>query len=244
MIDPEQFDEATIVLLWEEATGAVFAGDYVDWALAQLEAGKQSRRLLVLAGMGTDSMEEIRKEFRKTLQEMSLLPDASLDVYFLYARYMARQMLEGKVTYVVACRDLAKICAQSGYRKEFSIFSQLEDLIDDYSHDPVFIARLLRNKDCTQLEDLVRDECFLFLELHDAILPRDIYAQVYCTKCGNRSLPVKKRRLFRSGTVWDCSICGRRELVPCNTVEGRKLIVRELRQLGVRTLPERGTLPK
>lgn len=79
------------------------------------------------------------------------------------------------------------------------------------------------------------DESFeLFLEIHKADLPEDIYNSYYCKSCLKRIQPVKKQRLslFPQKRYMQllCPLCGSKKLASFHTNEGKEIYLEQLKK--------------
>lgn len=244
MLDCGYVDSETIKLLGQQASGVVFSGDYVDWALAKLMAGETSRHLCILAGMEHEPLDDVRVEFKRALKELQISVDESFDVYSSYARIVAQETVAGVRSPCESLHAFCEIYYSSGYRDEYVKFIDIEEGVNAWDANDGVYDSLCPELRSRSVDEVIRDECDLFLALFDAILPSDIYSQAYCKKCGLRAPLVLKRKLFSKKQVWRCCACGGIDYISCASMSGRKLIVSELRALGVKTLPERGMMPR
>lgn len=85
----------TRCLLVRRFLGIARTGEYIDWALSELEAGVDTRNLRILAGLsGLDSSFEVEFYFQRALDDLGLkLPDEAA-----YLEQYVREVLRGVVS--------------------------------------------------------------------------------------------------------------------------------------------------
>ena len=85
-------------LVVHRAEGLATGDEYVDWALAALEAGQDSEHLRMLAGLGAyPHWQDVRDYFGRALEELGLELPPAAQVIPEYIRDVARGILSGAV---------------------------------------------------------------------------------------------------------------------------------------------------
>ena len=104
--------------------------DAQDWAIRELEAGRDSRHLRQLAGSTeTDSVEDL---FDRTLRELGIgaLPDRE-SALVLYAQELAAEYLAGRLSRESLLQELCRLCVATDYSRQLYPFYLLLWTLDD-----------------------------------------------------------------------------------------------------------------
>ena len=128
-------NDSLIAVLARRALGERQSQEIVDWAVAELVAGRDMPELCVLAGMSEPLyVSEVDAQFYKTLDEMGVTPPDEDTCLRLYARQIAQALLDDAVPIPIACPALYRIYCHS-YDSEYFIWEQLDaarrDIIAD-----------------------------------------------------------------------------------------------------------------
>ena len=109
----------------EEISGS----DFVDWAIACLEDGFDSKSLRLLAGM--DKTHSIRADFeelfRRSLQELDLKYLDKKEFLLNYAKEVARQIISNEIESVEAVEKIYKVYVRLNYLVELEMWGLLYD---------------------------------------------------------------------------------------------------------------------
>ena len=128
----QQMSHSTKALFGKRALQQLSAGDYVEWAGEMLVQGFDSYHLRILAGLGNSTdLSEAEDRFLRCLKELALrVPDAETAVR-AYASEITEQIVEGTLTGQQGVRALYKICLATEYDRDFLIWLELDDALDN-----------------------------------------------------------------------------------------------------------------
>ncbi|HEX7295386.1 MAG TPA: hypothetical protein VF251_06510 [Pyrinomonadaceae bacterium] len=116
----------------KRALDQLSSDDYRKWAGEMLVQGYDSRSLRILAGLDRFvSTFEAEDYFRRSIQELDLnLPDRDTAIR-AYGCEIAQQMVDGTIIPREGVRWLFQICIGTDYAKDFVIWYELDDALDN-----------------------------------------------------------------------------------------------------------------
>ncbi len=107
--------------------------DYVDWAVACLEDGFDSKNLRMLAA--TEKMfypSEIEDRFKRTLKELGWEKPSEKESLLSYAKELAKKTVSGELSPEKGCKEIYLISLKLDYPEELKGWLWLDE-----GHDPV-----------------------------------------------------------------------------------------------------------
>ncbi len=118
-------NESLISIFARRALGELQSEEIVDWAVAELVAGRDTPELCVLAGISPPFYaSEVNEQFVKTLDELEITPPDKENCFRLYARQIAQVLLDDKITPPLACDILCDVYYDS-YDSDYAIWGAL-----------------------------------------------------------------------------------------------------------------------
>ncbi|MDL2330466.1 hypothetical protein LJC62_00395 [Odoribacter sp. OttesenSCG-928-A06] len=152
MCDSEiNIQEFTYQLLAEKTLTYFDSQKYVDWAVVLLENGHESESLIILAGLDSYETEEKEKYFWKSVEELNIkIEKNDFELIDHYADFVAKQVIEGKISPIIGLNRMLDIVQASGYSSEYMQFYELDEDLDrlNYSENTIFnIGLAIENKE-------------------------------------------------------------------------------------------------
>lgn len=97
-------------LFAERYLGTAIPEDYVDWAVACLEADLDTKNVRILASLrDATSSSEVEDYFYRSLKELGWTMPAERECLFEYARDLAQQIVSGDLSPLDGCRQIYRI---------------------------------------------------------------------------------------------------------------------------------------
>jgi hypothetical protein len=116
----------------KKALHQLSTSDYVDWAGEMLVQGYDSYSLRILAGLDRfASPFEAEDYFLRSVKELGLSIPDSENAIRAYACVIAQQISEGEITSQEGVRALYKICIATEYERDFVVWLELDDALDN-----------------------------------------------------------------------------------------------------------------
>lgn len=119
-------DDKTIDILSALEMGDATTKELVDWGIAALESGKDTKSIVLLAGLSPDDgFEEALQLFKSSLTELKL-DFPPIDVLLIrHAKLIAKAILAGDISPNEGCKKIGKINFQLGWPEELAEFGLL-----------------------------------------------------------------------------------------------------------------------
>ena len=136
MMDRETNDLIARQYLSERNLGSVEPREFSDWAVDELEKGRDSRDLRILASeFDATSFSDIERHFRASIAELGwTYPDENMATK-AYAESIMQKIVDGGIEPYEGCRELYMMCIYLGYPKYLynwnALFWAEEDLSDE-----------------------------------------------------------------------------------------------------------------
>ena len=110
--------------------------DISEWAVKCLEKGYDSKSLRILTSMPESlySSSETDQYFQRSLKELSWDDLKPKDYLKLYAKILAREILENKLNPIKAARDIYGIIQDLEYPSELCFWSEVDLMVWDYEY--------------------------------------------------------------------------------------------------------------
>jgi len=106
--------------------------EYVAWAIEMLEAGRNSRNLRMLAGLGPPlSSSEVEDHFQKAIRELEIDPPEARSAIDDYACDIANRTLNGSISPYMCASELDEICHRLDYPKPYLGWVELAEIGGD-----------------------------------------------------------------------------------------------------------------
>lgn len=153
---------STSALFFARANNRLSASDCVDWAVAMLEQGRDSKSLRILAGLDASSVFEAEDFFQRAVRELQIKePDASTATR-AYACELAQRLAAGTLDPTESVHRLYEICVAADYPSELMVWYELDDAVADVTagHYPWAYQTLTREN----LPEVVRKEAQIFID--------------------------------------------------------------------------------
>jgi len=141
----------------------ITVADYIDWAVDKIVSGYDSPNLRMLSGLDSSGgLFEAEFHFGRSLNELGIVEPDRAGKFKGYAIELAQQILEEQLSLRDGVNILYRICVLLDYAKEFMIWLELDDAIEDiktggYPHS--YSTMTAEN-----FENIVRSEAEKFLE--------------------------------------------------------------------------------
>ena len=106
--------------------------EYPTWAIKCLEKGYDSKSLRILASMSKwDSASELDTYLQRTLKELGWDKIEKQDYLLVYAKILAKEIIEDKTDPVKASQAIYKIWVDLEYPQQLDDWSDIDEMIGD-----------------------------------------------------------------------------------------------------------------
>jgi hypothetical protein len=141
----------------------IFAEDYIDWAYEMLLQDYDSPSLRILAGLNRPSnILEAESYFLKAIEELQIETPEPKTAVWNYACDLAQRIVDGQFTSLRdIVRTLYQICQDMNYDTAYTIWSDLDDLLDSLYYGEVpygYPSATLEN-----IDEIVKKEAANFI---------------------------------------------------------------------------------
>jgi hypothetical protein len=157
---------STAEILARRALQKACGGECVDWAIAMLERGYDSRSLRILAGTDPPFNHFELAELRdKALDDIgaSREPENALTTF---AAEILRSGLAGERRLWEAVVHVKDLCIEADYARELYPFYLLAFAAEDLEHEPV--QWYWEGADRSNIDRIIREQARIFVEKHGA----------------------------------------------------------------------------
>lgn len=238
---PPRLLEGLIELTAREALSEALVGEYIAWGVLALELGIDSPAIRRLAGLyAHDSSEQARHGLDRSLAELGLNKPEGDRAIGDYIALTARRILRGELEPVLGLSRLSQLnyarVVREALLQTMCDLQAAAELRDDQLANYTW---LYPDFDARPLDELIRQECELYLKLRDTA-PPDLLETSWCLACGQRDKPLSQARTQNwLKTLWRmvsqhpvlkepvCRHCGHAELMPLSHPEARQRFLRE-----------------
>jgi len=119
-------DEKTIEILSSIEMGDATTKELVDWAIAALEAEKDTKSIVLLAGLFPENgFEDALHLFESSLVELNIVVPPKSILLIHRAKFLAIAILAGDISPNEGCRRIGEINLQLGWPEELAEFGLL-----------------------------------------------------------------------------------------------------------------------
>jgi hypothetical protein len=155
----------TKMLIARRGMHRALGADAAEWATEQLAQGCDTQHLRQLAGTtGAENTFEIEELFDRTARELGLVIPSPEDAIVDYARELARDYLDHRISREQLLYELCDLCISTDYKKELYPFYLLRWTHDDLKENTFSFYR--RDATRENFESLLRTEITLLAGEH------------------------------------------------------------------------------
>ncbi len=113
--------------------------DYVDWAIACLEDGLDSKNLRMLASMGKPFYSsEIEDKFRLALTELGFKYPSEKETLENYVKDLAKAIVKGEINPSDGCHKIYNVGVFLEYPREMTSWTFLDDGLEPGTYDTLY----------------------------------------------------------------------------------------------------------
>lgn len=154
-------DFETNKMLAERYLGTATHEDYVDWAVACLQADLDTKNIRILASLrNAASPSEVEDYFNRCLKDLGLTMPDRRECLFEYARGLAQQIVSGDLAPLDGCRQIYRIVRELGFPGEMIPWVYLDEgLHPDY----------LGDLEASDWDDAIKSEAARFVKDNSAL---------------------------------------------------------------------------
>jgi hypothetical protein len=148
-------------ILAERYLGMATHEDYVDWAVACLDAELDTKNIRILASLrNASSPSEVEDYFNRCLNDLGLTMPDSEECLMEYARGVAQQILSVDILPLDGCRKIYDIAAALGFPGDMIAWLYLDEGLHPDG---------LRDLQGADWDEAIKSEAALFLEDNSAL---------------------------------------------------------------------------
>ncbi|MCI0500035.1 MAG: hypothetical protein L0Y36_10240 [Planctomycetales bacterium] len=137
-------------LLGKEIVFGITGEDYVKWAETLLSKGCENENIEALASLGLESpidTDEAKLYYNKIIKELKMSLPEKKDALMAYAKYLARQVVDKKISPENGASMLFRICREADYPKELIDWYIITEEPGHIRSDSIDFAALNQNFD-------------------------------------------------------------------------------------------------
>ena len=113
--------------------------DYIDWAIACLEDGFDSKNLRILSGMEKSSYTyEVEEKFRRALVELDWKFPSEKETLQDYIKDLAKKIISGGLNPADGCHKIYKVVYFLEYPKELSSWIYLDEGLEPETYETLY----------------------------------------------------------------------------------------------------------
>jgi hypothetical protein len=234
MTSPDQ--ESLRALFGKRLVGNDSDEDYIDWAGACLQEGRDSkslRKLSELASRRPLITKEVSFYFLRAIEELGMeIPDEAQAIN-AYARELVDGILDGDGDLRSSVYLLSVLYTLTDYADpKLAAWIDLNEDFGWLDADDRYISREGVNR--ANIEDKVKKEAELYRKLEALEIPADFVSYCFCDNCDylGKAKEVRKRSFFTGEVSIEdrCPRCGSTEMTFANTYRGRKRLLKMARR--------------
>jgi hypothetical protein len=129
-------DVKTNKLLADIHIGVVTSEDYVQWAVACLESGEDSKNIRILASLQKPLYSsEVDFYFSRCLKDLGWTIPQRRECLLNYARDLAQQIVSGDLSHQDGCRKIYRVALALNYPKELMEWVYFDDNLDPSTYN-------------------------------------------------------------------------------------------------------------